>query len=169
MARPLRIEFPGAVYHVTSRGTGMSRLIARSMVYKQGSTTLGDLTYTYDEAGQRVAVGGTYARTNLPAAVASATYDANNRLTAWGGTSYTYDDNGSLLNDGTRTYTWDVRNRLASLSGGATASFQYDATGRRQSKTVSGTTTKFLYDGLNVIQELDGSLTPVDSTSNRTT
>jgi DNA-binding transcriptional LysR family regulator len=30
MVRPLRIEFPGAVYHVTSRGTGMSRLIART-------------------------------------------------------------------------------------------------------------------------------------------
>lgn len=36
----------------------------------------------------------------------------------------------------------------------------YDAVGRRQSKTVNGTTTSFLYDGLNVVQELNGA-TPV--------
>jgi len=45
-----------------------------------------------------------------------------------------------------------------SLSGpGVTASFHYDAVGRRRSKTVNGTTTNFLYDGLNVVQELNGT------------
>jgi RHS repeat-associated protein len=54
-------------------------------------------------------------------------------------------------------YTWNARDQLVSLSGpGVTASFTYDAVGRRQSKTVNGTTTHFLYDGLNVIQELTG-------------
>jgi RHS repeat-associated protein len=43
--------------------------------------------------------------------------------------------------------------------GVLTASFQYDAVGRRKSKTVNGTTTYFLYDGLNVVQELN-STTP---------
>ena len=33
------------------------------------------------------------------------------------------------------------------------ASFQYDATGRRRSKTVGGVSTSFLYDGDNVVQE----------------
>ena len=46
-----------------------------------------------------------------------------------------------------------------SLSGlSVTASFQYDAVGRRQSKTINGTPTHFLYDGLNVIQELTGGI-----------
>ena len=40
---------------------------------------------------------------------------------------------------------------------GLTASFQYDAFGRRKQKTVNGTTTNFLYDGLNVVQELNGA------------
>jgi YD repeat-containing protein len=35
-----------------------------------------------------------------------------------------------------------------------TASFQYDAFGRRSQKTIGATTTAFLYDGLNPIQEL---------------
>jgi YD repeat-containing protein len=45
-----------------------------SVTYKQGANTLGNLTYTYDGAGQRTEVGGTWARTNLPAALVSATY-----------------------------------------------------------------------------------------------
>jgi RHS repeat-associated protein len=43
------------------------------------------------------------------------------------------------------------------MSGGASASFAYDGLGRRRSKTVSATTTKFLYGGLNPVQELSGS------------
>jgi hypothetical protein len=36
-------------------------------------------------------------------------------------------------------------------------SFVYDAFGRRMNRTISGTTTQFLYDGLNPVQELNGS------------
>jgi hypothetical protein len=45
------------------------------------------------------------------------------------------------------------------LSGpSVTASFQYDTVGRRKSKPVNGVTTAFLYDGLNVVQELNGGI-----------
>ncbi|MGP8473894.1 RHS repeat-associated core domain-containing protein [Burkholderia sp. PR2] len=94
---------------------------------------------------------------NLPAALASATYDADNRLTNWSGTTLTYDANGSLTGDGSLTYGWDSRGRLASLAGTATASFTYDAMGRRSAKTVNGTATNFLYDGPNAVQELAGA------------
>jgi RHS repeat-associated protein len=40
------------------------------------------------------------------------------------------------------------------LSGGVSASFQYDGLGRRRAKTISGASTGFLYDGLNTVQEL---------------
>ncbi len=36
----------------------------------------------------------------------------------------------------------------------------YDAFGRRQSKTVNGVATQFLYDGLNPVQELSGGSSP---------
>ena len=42
-----------------------------------------DLTYTYDNAGQRIKTAGSLASTELPAEVASATVDADNRLTNW--------------------------------------------------------------------------------------
>ena len=56
---------------------------------------------------------------------------------------------------GTTTYTWDARDQLVSLTGlGLSASSQYDALGRRSSKTVNGTPTAFIYDGVNPVQEL---------------
>ncbi|MDF0676561.1 MAG: RHS repeat protein [Nitrospira sp.] len=35
-----------------------------SLTYKQGATTIEDLTYTYDKAGNRIKTGGSFARTN---------------------------------------------------------------------------------------------------------
>jgi YD repeat-containing protein len=80
-----------------------------SLTYTLGQTTLGNLTYAYDAAGHRTSVGGSWARTGLPAALSSATYDATNRITTWGGTSFTYDLNGNQTSDGTTTSTWDAR------------------------------------------------------------
>jgi RHS repeat-associated protein len=128
------------------------------ITYRDGaSTLLGDLTYGYDLAGRRTSSGGSFARTGLPDAIASATYDANNRLTNWNGTALSHDANGNLLGFGGNTYTWNKRDQLSAISGMNTASFQYDGVGRRQAKTVSGTNTQFLYDTLNPIQEKLGS------------
>src|SRR2546422_1006058 len=94
-------------------------------------------------------------------ALGSAMYDVNNRLTQWGAANLTYDANGNLTGDGVNNYHWDFQNQLASItaaSGGSTiGTFQYDAFGRRTSKTVVGTTTSFLYDSVNAVQELSGS------------
>ena len=135
-------------YDTASQVTGIS--------YASGGTTLGNLTYAYDNAGRRTQIGGSLAAMTLPAALTSATYDVGNRLTNWAGTTLTYDANGNLTADGSLGYGWDSRNRLISLTGAATASFAYDATGRRTGKTINGTTTNFLYDGANAVQELAG-------------
>jgi RHS repeat-associated protein len=127
-----------------------------SITYMSGSTIIGNLTYTYDLAGQRTGVGGTYARTNAPQAASTAPYNLNNQLTQWKGASLTYDANGNLTGDGTNTYTWNARNQLVSISGVASASFQYDPFGRRVSKTIGGT-TQYLYDGVNPVQEISGT------------
>ncbi len=121
-----------------------------------GSNTLGNLTYAYDLAGRRTVVGGSYARTGVPQAASPATYNVNNQLTQWKGASLTYDANGNLTSDGTNTCTWNARNQLVAISGGVSASFQYDPFGRRVSKTIGGT-TQYLYDGANPVQELSGT------------
>jgi RHS repeat-associated protein len=95
----------------------------------------------------------------LPANVTGGTstvYNADNAQTNFNGTALNYDSNGNLTNDGTNTYTWDARNHLTAISGGSAATFTYDGFGRRAKKVIGGTTTQFLYDGLNPVQELNG-------------
>jgi hypothetical protein len=129
-----------------------SRLAA--LIYQNAVGQLGDLTYQYDATGNRTGIGGSYARTGFPTAIASASYDAANRQLTFGGQTLTYDANGNLASDGATTYTWDARNRLATLTGPTTASFQYDPLGRRARKMINGSPTDVTYDGLNPIQEL---------------
>lgn len=132
------------------------------LVYKYSGSTLGSLSFTYDAAGRLTSTGGSYARTGLPSTVNSATYNAANRQTAFGSLTLTYDLNGNLTGDGTNTYTWNARKQLASISGGVSASFTYDAFGRRTAKTLSSTTVTYLYDGLNLVQELSGTTPTVN-------
>ncbi|WP_246137862.1 RHS repeat-associated core domain-containing protein [Myxococcus llanfairpwllgwyngyllgogerychwyrndrobwllllantysiliogogogochensis] len=122
--------------------------------YKLGSVLVGDLDYGYDGDGNRVSVGGTFARTGLPAAVSGAVYDAASQLTTWNSHTRTYDANGNLVSDGTRTYAWDARDQLASISDvtGVLAQFSYDPMGRRSSKSVSGIVEDYLYSEENFIQ-----------------
>lgn len=126
--------------------------------YQNGATAVGNLHYDYDLVGNRTNIGGSLARTNLPATLSAATHNAANQLTAWNGQTLVYDNNGNLTSDGTRTYTWDARNRLASITGAVNASFQYDAFGRRTQKTVNGATTDYKYDGLNLARETSGNV-----------
>ncbi|MGH9816685.1 MAG: RHS repeat-associated core domain-containing protein [Candidatus Acidiferrales bacterium] len=70
-----------------------------------------------------------------------------------GTTTLSYDANGNLTDDGTNTLTWNARNQLTAMSGGTTASFQYDAFSRRTNKTIGGVPTGFLHDGINPVQE----------------
>ena len=82
------------------------------------------------------------------------TFNAANEMTAFNGTPQTYDANGNLANDGTNTYSWDARNHLTAIVGPNTASFVYGPDGRRTQKAINGTSTQFLYDGLNPVQEI---------------
>jgi hypothetical protein len=107
------------------------------------------------QVGNRTRIGGNWVRTGLPQAVTSATYNAANQLTNWAGTTLTYDANGNLTSDGANSYTWNARNQLASMTG---ASFVYDGLGRRASKTIGGSTTNYLYDGQNPVQEGSANL-----------
>jgi RHS repeat-associated protein len=135
------------------------------LTYTLSGSTMGQLTYGYDNAGQRLTVSGSYARTGLPAATSTQNppqYDAANRLSSWNGTSLRYDANGNLLCEGwngtscpttARSYQWNARNQLTGISGAVTASFSYNALGRRTTGPVSGTSTNYLYDGANPVQE----------------
>jgi RHS repeat-associated protein len=124
-----------------------------SITYKKADgTTIGDLTYTYNAVDDRIATGGSLARTGLPSAIATTQYDANNRLLGRDAVTLSYDDNGNLTQDGAHTYIWNERNQLAGISGADTANYTYDAFGRRKTAEINGQTTSTLHDGWNPIQ-----------------
>lgn len=127
------------------------------------SETLRDGTridYTYDAVGNRltktVTLGGNVTTTNY-------SYDAASQLTAVDGVANTYDTNGNLTSDNSRNYEYDANNRLIRVTnksnGALQASMEYDALGRRTSKTTPSGTTRFYYDGdsTRVLYETDGS------------
>jgi len=113
-------------------------------------------SYTFDDVGNPTAShqGSSYS------------YQPFNRLVTANSNSYGYDSNGNLISrteaSGTWTYTWDYENRLkqAALSGGVTVNYTHDALGRRvQRSSSSGSVKKFLYDGADVVRDLNTDLT----------
>jgi RHS repeat-associated protein len=106
-------------------------------------------THAYNKVNQRIGQSLTD-NTWLeypPATPSTVSYTANalNQYTAVGAVTPTYDGNGNLTSDGTFALGYDSENRLTSASGaGNTASYAYDAHGRRKSKTVNGSTTVFV-------------------------
>jgi len=148
------LTLPNGVVMSYSYDAG-SQLIGVS--YALGATTLGNLSYAYDNAGRRISVGGSFARTGLPLAVTTTAYNAANELTQWGTANLFYDPNGNMTSDGVNSFVWNARNQLASMNLGAN-SFQYDPFGRRVAKTISGSTTNYLYDRANVAQEVAGGV-----------
>jgi RHS repeat-associated protein len=127
------------------------------MAYARIGEALGDLTYDYDAAGRRTRLGGSLARTRLPDAVATSSYDFSSQQLAFGDYSLTYDANGNATSlagpDGLATLTWDARDRLRSVTlSNATLEFGYDAIGRRALR-VADDLSAYQYAGGDVIRE----------------
>jgi RHS repeat-associated protein len=115
-------------------------------------------SYTLDDVGNRAAShhGSSYS------------YQPFNRLVTANSNTYAYNANGNLTSktdaSGSWTYTWGYEDRLkqASKSGGVTVTYSFDALGRRVQRTSSaGGTTKFVYDGGDVVRDLDGAGTTI--------
>jgi RHS repeat protein len=115
----------------------MNRLLTSS---KSGQ----GFSYVYDRFGNRWQQNVTAGSGPNP----QYSFDANNRIV--GGS---YDAAGNLLNDGMHTYTYDAENRISKVDGGNTATFTYDAEGRRAGKN----TFTYLYDlAGHAVAELNG-------------
>lgn len=113
-------------------------------------------SWTYDAIGNRLT-------STVNASTQAYTYFRNGnsplngqRLQSDGVDAYTYDANGNVLTTsgtgGSLAFGWDARDRMISISGAVNASYAYDYQGRRTSKTASGSTFSYLYDGLNLVR-----------------
>jgi RHS repeat-associated protein len=123
------------------------------LVYSREGEPVGDIHYEHDALGRRTASWGTLSNARIPSSMGEAAYDAANRRVSQDGSALSYDANGNLTADGNNTYAWNARGQLTSISGAHTATFAYDAFGRRIAKTVGGATTSFLYDGPTAVRE----------------
>ncbi|MCD9189201.1 MAG: DUF6531 domain-containing protein [Pyrinomonadaceae bacterium] len=138
------------------------------MTHTGTSGTLEDYRFAYninDEISQVTTLNSA----NLsPTAKTAGQPDAANRITQFGNANYTFDARGQNTSksdaQGATTYSWDARGRLAGaiLPNGQAVGYSYDALGRRASTTVDGNITKFLYDGLDVVQDQESNGNQVD-------
>ncbi len=140
-------------YDAVSRLSGLSHDLVTG-----GATYDLSRTFSYSPASQLVTRTAATALYEWPyTATFTDAYVANglNQYTSVAGVGLTYDGRGNTTNDTTKGYSYDGLNRLTSATNGA--SLAYDPTGRLMSVTLSGTTTKFLYDGTRLIAEYNGS------------
>jgi len=116
-----------------------------------------DIAYTYDTLGMVNSLDRTGMEALLPA-ISNAVYDPANRMVRFNGITINYDANGNPLRLNGMDLTWNQKGQLTNVSGAAAGpiEYKYDAMGRRVQKIVNSVTTNYLYDGFNLIAELDG-------------
>lgn len=107
--------------------------------------------YTYDAVGNRLTSANT---------TGTWSYNANNELGGYNGTTLEYDSNGNTVSktEGTTAtrYVYDIDNRLARVengSGAAIATYGYDPFGRRLWKEAAGVRTYFAYSDEGLVGE----------------
>lgn len=134
-----------------------------SMLHKRGTQVIADLRYTRDLAGNVTGESGTQVLpVKMTAATATATYNAANQMTSLSGDTYIYDDDGNLASiSGGRAWTLasDPENRPTTVKrSGTTATYTYDALGRRARSVTGSVTRNYHYDEKDrLLYETNGS------------
>ncbi len=136
------------------------------MIWADSTVNTEDRGYLYDAAwnlNQRTNNGTT----------TTFAVDVKNQLTSVGGSGCVYDNNGNLTSSsgGSYTYAYDAENRLINWSyvyeNTAQTHFVYDGLGRLRKRVeytwnstngwVVSSDTRYVYDGMRVIQERNGA------------
>jgi len=169
------------LYSMTYDATGASRDALGRVVQKtetaRGTTHV--FGYTYDVQGRLTDVtrdgtaiehygydlNGNRTTATVNGVTVNPTYDDQDRLLTYGGTTFAYTANGELRtktdSTGTTTYTYDAMGSLiaVSLPDGRLVEYVTDGKWRRIGKMVNGVLTKqWIYrDQLKPVAELDGS------------
>lgn len=109
--------------------------------------------FNYDGVGNRTTaqvngVAITYAVTNM---------NAYSTIQGAGQVNLLYDANGNMIADGGNAYSYDAENRMTSVNNGSTATYLYDALGRRIKKLTASDSINYYFDGLQIIEERDNS------------
>lgn len=132
-----------------------------------GPAHFADFALSYNPAGQvttQTVSNDSYVYTGAYNVNRNYAVNGLNQYTSAGPAVFSYDANGNLTSDGTTNYFYDVENRLVSATptsgGAANASLRYDPLGRLYETVGSSSgTTRFVYDGDELVAEYNGSNT----------
>ncbi len=117
-------------------------------------------SYGYNPAGQIVSRemwNDAFSFTGHSNGSVDASVNGLNQITSDGGTAISHDGRGNTTSDGSTAYAYDSENRMVSASGARNASLGYDPLGRLYEVTGASGTTRFVYDGMNMVAEYSGS------------
>ncbi|MGI6347010.1 MAG: hypothetical protein ACOX2U_07725 [Limisphaerales bacterium] len=116
-------------------------------------------TYTYNAAGNRTTavLKGVSCTYTTPA--------THNRLASWtGGGGMAYNTEGCVtqLNRANKvdisSLSWNAEYQLTGTTvGGVTVSYTYDVLGRKASRAAGANTEYYIYDGIDLVAEMDGA------------
>ena len=109
------------------------------------------LSFSYNRSGQALTRTGSNAAYVWPQpspSTTNATANGLNQLATLNGAGVSHDGRGNLTAAGAAAYGYDIFNRLTSAG---TATLGYDPAGRLYETAGGGVTTRFLYDGADMI------------------
>ena len=116
-------------------------------------------TYAYDAVGNRSSSHQS----------ASYSYQPFNRMVSTSTATYLYDNNGNMISksdvSGSTQFAWDFENRLVQVvtPAGGSVTYKYDALGRRIQRMPSGgVSTNFVYDGQDVVRDINSDGTTIE-------
>lgn len=143
VASPTEVDQTGATSSTTTYSYDTLNRLSSATV--DGATT----SWTYDGVGNRLTQ-------TTPSGTTNYTYNADDELAAADTSSYSYDANGNQTAAGSNTYSYDLADRLVSATvGSTTTAYGYDGDGSRLIANDGTNTTKYLWDPLSLIPQLD--------------
>ncbi|MFN3462433.1 MAG: RHS repeat domain-containing protein [Terricaulis sp.] len=115
--------------------------------------------FTYNAASQavtqdRATSNSAYVWTQPANNTQNSTANGLNQIAQLSGANFTYDGRGNLTSTSATSYSYDVYNRL---TGAGSATLAYDPAGRLYQTVGGGVTTRFQYDGVDLIAEFNSS------------
>lgn len=166
LSRRTSLQRPNGV--TTSYSYDQVSRLTRLLHSNTQNQAIEDFTYTYNTDDEVDSISSLFGDQLLPSAKTVEPADGANRIARFDGSTLSFDNEGQTVSNSTNqevtSYEWDARGRMkrATLPSGQQVSYGYDALGRRASRTTSGGTTTFLYDGPEIVLDQGNDSSIVD-------
>jgi YD repeat-containing protein len=125
-----------------------------------GASHYNQITYGYSAADQIATKSGNNGAYGFTPTNQSIGYTINglNQVSQIGSTPLNHDLRGNITGDTGGTFTYNANNLMVTATqSGITTTLGYDSAGRLSSVNKNNATTRFLYDGVDLIAEFDGN------------